>query len=102
MTNVSYNWDEDVLDVEDYQELRAFQNAQLDAIRRARRFGASFVVERDGKLVELSSDQTLELERQGGQRLAELNRKIAELQNRPSGNAALVLKETPPPNLPKA
>lgn len=95
MTNVSYNWSDDLLELEDYQELRAFQNAQLDAIHRARRFGTTFVVEREGGLTALSPDQTVELERQGEQRLAELSRKIAELRTSQPDHAALVLNETP-------
>ena len=31
------DWDESILDVEDYRAERALQNAALDAIRRARR-----------------------------------------------------------------
>jgi len=47
---VDYNWTDDILDVDDYKELRAFQNAQLDAIRRARQFDTEFIILLDDKV----------------------------------------------------
>jgi hypothetical protein len=78
--NIDYNWSDDILDVDDYKELRAFQNAQLDAIRRARQFDSEFVIMRDDKVVALRPDETLEIERRGEDRLNELNEIIARLQ----------------------
>src|SRR6267142_7238446 len=52
------DWDESLLDVEDYQAERALTNAALDAIRRARRFGTEFVVEEDGKTKCLKPSET--------------------------------------------
>ena len=74
------NWSDDILDVDDYKELRAFQNAQLDAIRRARQFDSEFVILRDDKVVALRPDETLDIERRGEERLRELNQIIARLQ----------------------
>jgi hypothetical protein len=77
---VDYNWSDDILDVDDYKELRAFQNAQLDAIRRARQFDSEFIVLRDDKVVALRPDETIEIERRGEERLRELSQIIARLQ----------------------
>ena len=66
---VDYNWTDDFLDVDDYKELRAFQNAQLDAIRRARQFDSEFIILRDDKVVALRPDETLDIERRGEERL---------------------------------
>ena len=77
---VDFNWSGDILDVDDYKELRAFQNAQLDAIRRARQFDSEFIVLRDDKVVALRPDETIEIERRGEERLRELSQIIARLQ----------------------
>jgi hypothetical protein len=77
---LDYNWSEDILDVDDFKELRAFQNAQLDAIRRARQFNSEFIIRRDNKVVALRSEETQDIERRGEERLAELNQIIARLQ----------------------
>ena len=77
---VDYNWTDDILDVDDYKELRAFQNAQLDAIRRARQFDSEFVILREDKVVALRPDETFDIERRGEERLNELNQIIARLQ----------------------
>ena len=77
---VDYNWSDDILDVDDYKELRAFQNAQLDAIRRARQFDSEFIILRDDKVVALRPDETIEIERRGEERLRELSQIIARLQ----------------------
>jgi len=77
---LDYNWSDDILDADDYKELRAFQNAQLDAIRRARQFDSGFVILRDDKVVALRPEETLDIERRGEERLQELNQTIARLQ----------------------
>ena len=77
---VDYNWSDEILDVDDYKELRAFQNAQLDAIRRARQFDSEFVILRDDKVVALRPNETLDIEHRGEERLKELNQIIARLQ----------------------
>jgi len=66
--------------VDDYKELRAFQNAQLDAIRRARQFDSEFIILRDDKVVALRPNETLDIERRGEENLKELNEIIARLQ----------------------
>ena len=77
---VDYNWSDEILDVEDYKELRAFQKGQLDAIRRARQFDSEFAVMRDGKLVALRPNETLDIEKRGEEHLKELNAIIARLE----------------------
>jgi hypothetical protein len=77
---VDYNWSDDFLDVDDYKELRAFQNAQLDAIRRARQFDSEFIILRDDKILALRPHETLDIERRGEENLKHLNETIARLQ----------------------
>jgi hypothetical protein len=81
MMKIDGNWTDDILDADDYKELRAFQNAQLDAIRRARQFDTEFIILRDDKVVALRPNETLDIERRGEERLKELNQIIARLQN---------------------
>jgi DNA-directed RNA polymerase specialized sigma24 family protein len=83
------NWDESFLDVEDYQVERALTNAALDAIRRARRFGTDFVVEEDGSAKSLRPEETAPYEKRLLEDLDRLNRKISELQGKPSGPFSL-------------
>jgi len=87
------DWDESILDVEDYQVERALTNAALDAIRRARRFGTDFVVEEDGKTKSLKPDETGPYEKRFLEDLERINRKIAELQAQKPN--ALELNERP-------
>lgn len=87
------DWDESILDVEDYQAERALTNAALDAIRRARRFGTDFVVEEDGKTKCLKPNETTPYEKGFLEDLDRINRKIAELQAQKPN--ALSLNETP-------
>jgi|ERR1051325_500154 DNA-directed RNA polymerase specialized sigma24 family protein len=89
------DWDDSLLDVEDYQAERALTNAALDAIRRARRFGTDFVVEEEGKPRSLKANQTAPYEKRLLEDLDRINRKIAELQQQ-SPNA-LALNERPEP-----
>ena len=49
MKTIIEDWDESFLDLEDYQAERAMQNATLEAIRRARRCGTSYVFMRTGR-----------------------------------------------------
>jgi hypothetical protein len=80
MMKIDGNWTDDILDVDDYKELRAFQKAQLDAIRRARQFDSDFIILRDDQVVALRPNETLDIERRGEERLNELNQIIARLQ----------------------
>jgi hypothetical protein len=73
------DWDESILDVEDYQVERALTNAALDAIHRARRFGTDFVVEEDGLTKALKPNETAPYEKRFLEDLERVNRKIAEL-----------------------
>jgi len=74
------DWDESILDVEDYQVERALTNAALDAIRRARRFGTDFVIEENGRAKSLRPEETAPYEKRFLEDLDRINRKIAELQ----------------------
>lgn len=74
------DWDESILDVEDYKVERALTNAALDAIHRARRFGTDFIVEEDGHAKALKPDQTAPYEQRFLEDLERLNRRIAELE----------------------
>ena len=74
------DWDESILDVEDYQVERALTNAALDAIHRARRFGTDFVIEENGRTESLRPEETAPYEKLFLEDLDRLNRKIAELQ----------------------
>ena len=74
------DWDESILDIEDYQVERALTNAALTAIHRARQFGTDFVIEEDGKTTCLRPDQTPPYEKRFLEDLERINRKIAELQ----------------------
>jgi len=85
------DWDESVLDVEDYQVERALTNAALDAIRRARRFGTRFVVEENGQPISLQPEETGPYEQRFLEDLERINRRIAELKTR--NPSALELNE---------
>ena len=74
------DWDESILDIEDYQVERALTNAALTAIHRARQFGTDFVIEEDGKTKCQRPDQTPPYEKRFLEDLERINRKIAELQ----------------------
>jgi hypothetical protein len=74
------DWDESILDVEDYQVERALTNAALDAIHRARQFGTDFVIEEDGKTKCLRPNETAPYEKRFLEDLERINLKIAELQ----------------------
>jgi hypothetical protein len=73
-------WDESILDVEDYQVERALTNAALDAIRRARRFGTDIIIEEGGRTKSLRPEETAPHETRLLEELDRLNRKISELQ----------------------
>ena len=74
------DWDESILDVEDYQVERALTNAAIDAIHRCRRFGTDYVIEVDGRTKCVKPGDTGPYEKQLNEELDRLNRKIAELQ----------------------
>jgi hypothetical protein len=76
------DWDESILDIEDYQVERALTSAALDAIHRARQFGTDFVIEEDGKTKCLRPNETAPYEKQFLDDLERINRKIAELQSK--------------------
>ena len=71
---------DDFLDLEDYQVERAMQNAALDAIRRARRFGTCYEIWEDDRVKALQPHETEPYEERGLVNLERINKKIAELQ----------------------
>jgi len=73
-------WDDSLLDLEDYQVERALTNAALDAIRRARRFGTKYVIWEDEHVKSLGPDETGPHEQRLLENVERINRKIAELQ----------------------
>jgi len=92
------DWDESILDVEDYKAERALQGAVLDAIHWARRCGTDYVIWEDGRVKSLKPDETGPYEKIALENLDRINRKIAELQARSPGAPAL--KEKPEPQAP--
>jgi hypothetical protein len=89
MKTIIEDWDESIMEVEDYQVERAMQNAALDAIRRARQFGTSYVIYEDGRVKALGPNETEPYEKRGLANLERLNKKIAELQKLSSESLAL-------------
>jgi hypothetical protein len=86
-------WDESILDVEDYQVERALNNAALDAIHRARRFGTKYVIWEDDRVKCVGPEDTGPYEERLLANVERLNRKIAELQTQNPN--ALSLNERP-------
>ncbi len=74
------DWDESILDAEDYKVERALTNAGLEAIHRARRCGTEYVTWEDGRVKSVRSDQTAPYEKRLLEDLNRLNRKISELE----------------------
>ena len=74
------DWDESLMDLEDYQAERALNRAALDAIHRARRFGTQYVIWEDEGVKRLGPDETGSHEKVLLENVERLNRKIAELQ----------------------
>jgi hypothetical protein len=87
------DWDESVLDLEDYQVERALTRAALDAIYRARHFGTDYVIWEDDRVKSLKPNETAPYERRLLEDVERLNRKIAELQAQQPN--ALSLNEKP-------
>jgi hypothetical protein len=73
------DWDESLLDIEDYQVERAANRAALDAIHRARRFGTNYVIWEDGRVKSVRPEETDPYEKQLSENIERLNQKIAEL-----------------------
>jgi len=74
------DWDESILDVEDYKVERALTNAALDAIYRARRCGTDYVIWEDDRVKSIKPNEIAPYEKRLLEDLERLNRKIAELQ----------------------
>src|SRR5689334_9073884 len=86
-------WDDSLLDLEDYQVERALTNAALDAIRRARQFGTKYVIWEDERVKSLGPDETGPHEQRLIANVELLNRKIAGIQAQQHN--ALELNERP-------
>jgi hypothetical protein len=87
------DWDEALLDLEDFQAERALQNAALDALHRARRCGTDFVIWENDRVTSLKPSETGPYEKRMIENLDRLNRKIAELESQSA--AALALNDKP-------
>ena len=94
MKTIIEDWDESIMEAEDYQVERAMQNAALDAIRRARRCGTSYVIFEDNRVKALRPDETAPYEARGIKNLDRLNRKISELQK--NSAEPFALNDRPP------
>jgi hypothetical protein len=87
------DWDESILDAEDYRVERALQRAALDALHRARRCGTDFVIWQDDRVQSLKPNEAAPHEKQMLENLERLNRKIAELEGQ--SPSSLSLNEKP-------
>jgi hypothetical protein len=87
------DWDESILDVEDFKVERALTNAALDAIYRACRCGTDYVIWEDDRVKSIKPSETAPYEKRLLKDLERLNRKIAELQAQTPN--ALSLNERP-------
>ena len=87
------DWDESFLDLEDYQVERALNNAAVDAIRRARRFGTKYVIWENDGVKEVPPEETGPYEKALLQNVERISRKIAELQRQQPN--ALELNDKP-------
>jgi len=74
------DWDESFLDLEDYQVERAANNAAIDAIRRARRFGSKYVIWENDRVKEVPPEETGPYEKALLESVERISAKIAELQ----------------------
>jgi hypothetical protein len=88
-------WDESILDVEDYRAERALQRGALEALRRARRCGTDFVIREQGQVKSLRPQEAAPYEKQMLENLERLNRRIAELEAQ--SPSSLSLNERPKP-----
>ncbi len=86
-------WDESILDAEDYRAERALQRGALEALRRARRCGTDFVIREHGQVRSLRPAEAAPYEDLMLTNLERLNRKIAELEGQ--SPSSLSLNERP-------
>ena len=86
-------WDESILDAEDYRAERALQRGALEALRRARRCGTDFVIREHGHVKSLRPAEAAPYEDLMLTNLERLNRKIAELEGQ--SPSSLSLNERP-------
>jgi hypothetical protein len=99
------DWDESILDLEDYKAERALQGAVLDAIHRARRCGTDYVIWERGRVKSVKPDKTGPYEKIALRNLARINRRIAKLQAQSPGAPAPTerpepVEERPQPQAP--
>ena len=89
MKLVAEDWDESILDIEDYRAERALQRGALEALRRARRCGTDFVIREDGQVKSLRPQGAARYEKLMLENLERLNRRIAELEDQSPGPFSL-------------
>jgi len=89
------DWDESILDAEDYRVERALQRGALQALLRARRCGTDFVIREAGHVKSLRPQEAAPYEKLMLENLERLNHKIAELEGH--SPSSLSLNEKPEP-----
>ena len=82
-------WDESILDAEDYRVERALQRGALEALRRARRCGTDYVIRKHGQVKSLRAQEAAPYEKLMLENLERLNRKIAELEGQSASSLSL-------------
>ena len=82
-------WDESILDAEDYRVERALQRGALEALRRARRCGTDYVIREHGQVKSLRAQEAAPYEKLMLENLERLNRKIAELEGQSASSLSL-------------
>lgn len=88
--------DESNVDVENLEAERALQLAAVDAIRRARRFGTSYVIWEDEKVKEIPPDQTGPYEQRLLESAERLNQRILALKQSIQPPSGVMLNDKPP------
>jgi hypothetical protein len=82
-------WDESILDAEDYRVERGLQRGALEALRRARRCGTDFVIREHGEVKSLRPQEAAPYEKLMLENLERLNLKIAELEGQSPSSLSL-------------
>jgi hypothetical protein len=88
-------WDESILDAEDYRVERALQRGALEALRRARQCGTDFVIRENGQVKSLRPQEAAPYEKPMLENLERLSRKIAELEGQSPSSLSLNEEHTP-------
>ena len=82
-------WDESILDADDYRAERALQRSALEALRRARRCGTDYVIQEQDQVKSVGPNESAPYEKVMLENLERLNCKIAELEKTASSTFSL-------------